>query len=59
MREFDGRDVIKSLKEDGILESRNIIIFTASSDRTLIGEMKNLGKEVFKKPCLLNDLGRN
>jgi len=59
MREFDGRDVIKSLKEDGILESRNIIIFTASSDRTLIGEMKNLGKEVFKKPCLLNDLERN
>jgi hypothetical protein len=59
MREFDGRDVIKSLKEDGILESRNIIIFTASSDRTLIGEMKNLGKEVFKKPCLLNDLRRN
>jgi hypothetical protein len=38
MREFDGRDVINSLKEDGILESRHII-FTASSDRTLIGEM--------------------
>jgi len=51
MREFDGRDVIKSLKEDGILVSRNNIIFTASSDLTLIGEMKNPGKEIFKKPA--------
>jgi two-component system, OmpR family, response regulator len=32
MPEFSGIDVIKSLKEEGAIESKNIDIFTASSD---------------------------
>jgi CheY-like chemotaxis protein len=32
MPEFSGYDVIKSLKEDGVIESQNIVVFTASSD---------------------------
>jgi CheY-like chemotaxis protein len=57
MPEFSGHDVIRSLKEDGGLESRNIVVFTASSNRTLLDELKNMGiKEVFRKPCSLNEL---
>ena len=55
--EFTGLDVITSLKQDGIIESKNIVIFTASSDRTVLDEIKNSGvKEIFKKPCSLDDL---
>jgi two-component system OmpR family response regulator len=57
MPEFTGLDVIKSLQQDGIIKSKNIVIFTASSDRTVLDEIKNSGvKEVFKKPCSLDDL---
>ena len=51
------QSVIKSLEQDGIIESKNIVIFTASSDRTVLDEIKNSGvKEIFKKPCSLDDL---
>ena len=57
MPEFTGLDVVKSLKQDGLLESKNIVIFTASSDLRALDEIKNSGvKEVFKKPCSLDDL---
>ena len=57
MPEFTGLDVIKSLQRDGIIESKNIVIFTASSDRTVLDEIKNSGvKEILKKPCSLDDL---
>ena len=57
MPEFSGLDVIKSLKQDGLIESMNIVIFTASSDQKILNEMRNSGiKEVFKKPCSLDDL---
>jgi len=57
MPEFSGLDVIKSLKQDRIIESKNIVIFTASSDQTILNEMRNSGiKEVFKKPFSLADL---
>ena len=57
MPEFTGLDVIKSLQQDGIIGSKNIVIFTASSDRAVLDEIKNSGvKEVFKKPCSLDDL---
>jgi two-component system, OmpR family, response regulator len=59
MPEFTGLDVIKSLEQDGIIESKNIVIFTASSDRGVLDEIKNSGvKEVFKKPCSLDYLYR-
>jgi DNA-binding response OmpR family regulator len=57
MPEFSGWDVIKSLKQDRIIESKNIVIFTASSDQTILNEMRNSGiKEIFKKPCSLDEL---
>ena len=57
MPRFTGLDVIKSLEQDGILELKNIVIFTASSDPRVLDEIKNSGvKEVLKKPCSLDDL---
>ncbi|MGI8833229.1 MAG: hypothetical protein ACR2IS_11415 [Nitrososphaeraceae archaeon] len=45
------------MKEGRQLESKNIVIFTASSDNKILDQMKNSGvKEVFKKPCSLEDL---
>lgn len=57
MPQFSGVDVIQTLKNEGIFESRNIVIFTASSDSKLLEKLRNNGaKEIFKKPCSLNDL---
>ena len=57
MPDFSGKDVIESLKQDELIESTNIVIFTASSNQRLFDEMKNSGvKEVFKKPCSIDDL---
>jgi CheY-like chemotaxis protein len=57
MPDFSGKDVIESLKKDELIESTNIVIFTASSNQRLFDEMKNSGvKEVFKKPCSIDDL---
>ena len=57
MPDFSGLDIIKSLKEDGALESNNIVVFTASSNRNVLEEIKNSGiKEILKKPCSLNEL---
>ena len=57
MPEFSGWDIIQSLKQDRLIESKKIVIFTASSNRKLFDEMKNAGvKDVFKKPCSLDDL---
>jgi CheY-like chemotaxis protein len=57
MPEYSGYDVVKALKEKGILESNNIVIFSASSDRTLIEEMRKKGvKDILKKPCSLEEL---
>ncbi|MGI8834039.1 MAG: response regulator [Nitrososphaeraceae archaeon] len=56
---FGGRDVIKKVNEDGLIESKNIVIFTSSLDRSLVDEMKNVGiKEVFKKSSSLDDLAQ-
>ncbi len=55
--EFSGWDVIKSLKQDGLLESKNIVIFTATSDQPMLKELRDFGvKELFKKPFSLNAL---
>ena len=57
MPEFSRYDVIKSLKQDGVIESRNIVVFTASSDPNILNEIRNSGvKEVFKKPSSLDDI---
>lgn len=57
MPEFSGLDVIEDLKKDGTFESKNIVIFTASSNSKTLEELKNSGaKEICRKPCSLEDL---
>jgi two-component system, OmpR family, response regulator len=57
MPDFSGLDIIRSLKDDGLFQSKNIVIFTASSDQKVWDEIKNYGaKEVLKKPCSLDTL---
>ena len=57
MPEFSGLDVIKSLKQDRIIESKNIVIFIASSDQPMLKHIRDIGvKELFKKPFSSNAL---
>ena len=57
MPEFSDLDVIKWLNEQGILESNNVVIFTASSDPIILDKIKNSGiKEILKKPFSLDKL---
>jgi two-component system OmpR family response regulator len=57
MPDFTGLDVIESLKDENLLESRNIVIFTASSDPKVLEKIERSGvKAVFKKPCSVDDL---
>jgi two-component system, OmpR family, response regulator len=57
MPDFTGLDVIDSLKNEGLLESKNIIIFTASSDKNLFENLKDTGvKGILKKPSSLQEL---
>jgi CheY-like chemotaxis protein len=54
---FSGWDVVESLKQDGLIRSRNIVIFTASSDQPMLKDIRDIGlKELFKKPFSLNAL---
>jgi DNA-binding response OmpR family regulator len=55
--DFSGLDVIRSLRQEGLVESRNIVIFTASSNQDALKEIRDNGvKEIFKKPFSLDDL---
>jgi CheY-like chemotaxis protein len=57
MPEFSGLDAIKSLKNENLLERRNIVVFTASSDPKVMEEIKESGvKGVLKKPCSVDEL---
>lgn len=57
MPEFTGIDIIKSIKQEGSIESKNLVVFTASTNRRMLDEIKNSGvKEILRKPCSLNDL---
>ena len=50
-------DVIESLRQDQLIESKKIVIFTASSNQKLFDGIKNAGiEEVFKKPFSLDKL---
>ena len=58
MPAFSGMDVMNSLQKDGLLQSRNIVIFTASSDPRVMTELRRRGaNDIFKKPCSLEQLG--
>ena len=57
MPSFTGLDIINSLKHEGLLESKNIVIFTASSDNKMIEELKDSGvKGIIMKPLSLDQL---
>ncbi len=57
MPAFSGMDVMDSLREDGLLQSRKIVIFTASSDPKVMKDLRSKGaKDIFKKPCSIEQL---
>ena len=57
MPEFSGLDVIKSLKNENLLERRNIVVFTASSDQNVLDEIGRSGvRGIFEKPFPVDDL---
>jgi two-component system response regulator CiaR len=57
MPDFSGMDVLLSLRLDGLISSRNIVILTASSNQDLLHEIRDMGvKEIFKKPFSLDQL---
>ncbi|MGB8160348.1 MAG: response regulator [Nitrososphaeraceae archaeon] len=57
MPEFSGLDVIQTLKNENLLERRNIVVFTASSDQKVLEEIERSGvKAIFKKPFSVDDL---
>jgi two-component system, OmpR family, response regulator len=57
MPRFSGMDVLLSLKLDGLIKSKNIVVFTASPNQNLSSELREMGvKETFKKPFSLDDL---
>ena len=58
MPNFSGLDVVDYLKKENLVESRNIIIFTASSvSNGLFDALKTIGvKGVLKKPVDMNAL---
>lgn len=56
MPNFSGLDVLDYLKKENLVESRNIIIFTASSVNN--DGLKKIGvKGILKKPVDMNALG--
>ena len=57
MPEFSGLDVIQTLKNENLLERRNIVVFTASSDQKVLEEIERSGvKAIFKKPFSVDNL---
>jgi len=57
MPDFSGVDIIKTLKQDRLIESKNIVIFTASSDPRVYEEIKNSGVRDIQKAMLIRWLG--
>ena len=57
MPDFSGMDVMNSLQKEGLLQSRNIVIFTASSEPRVMTELRTKGaNDIFKKPCSMEQL---
>jgi DNA-binding response OmpR family regulator len=58
MPDFSGVDIIDYLKKENLVESKNIVIFTASSvNNELFNDLKKMGvKGVLKKPVDMNAL---
>lgn len=56
--QFSGFDIFKALKQEGMLESTNVPIFTASSatDKEVQELMSSGAKGVLRKPLSIDDL---
>jgi CheY-like chemotaxis protein len=56
--EFSGFDVFNALKKEGLIESNNIVIFTASSisEENVESMVRDGAKLVLRKPVSLDDL---
>ena len=56
---FSGHDILKALKESGEIESKNIVIVTASSKSGEEPELLAAGaKEILRKPVSIPDIKR-
>jgi CheY-like chemotaxis protein len=58
MPEFSGYDVFNALKKEGLVQSKNIIIFTASSitEREIEEVLSNGAKGILRKPASIDEL---
>lgn len=56
--EFSGFDIFKALKDEGLLQSKNVLIFTASSvtDQEVQEMLSSGAKGVLRKPLSIDDL---
>ena len=56
--EFSGFDIFRELKEENLLKSNNVLIFTASSvtDQELKDMLSSGAKGVLRKPLSIDDL---
>jgi two-component system, OmpR family, response regulator len=56
--EFSGFDIFKVLKDEGLLKSKNVLIFTASSvtDQEVQDMLSSGAKGVLRKPLSIDDL---
>jgi two-component system, OmpR family, response regulator len=56
--EFSGFDIFRELKNENLLKSNNVLIFTASSvtDKELTDMLSSGAKGVLKKPLSIDDL---
>jgi len=54
---FSGHDIVKALKESGEIESKNIVIITASSKSDEESGLLDIGvKEILRKPVSIPDI---
>jgi DNA-binding response OmpR family regulator len=58
MPEFSGRDVFNKLKEENLLKSNNVVIFTASSTQNseIDDMMKGGAKYILRKPSSIDEI---
>jgi CheY-like chemotaxis protein len=56
--EFSGFDIFRALKEENLLQSNNVLIFTASSvsEQDIKEMLSSAARGVLKKPLSIDDL---
>ena len=55
--ETTGLEIVQSLKREGLIETKNIVKMSASSNKAMMQQILEIGiKESLKKPCSLEEL---